>query len=160
MRNLLRIFVPLALFLGLLLAPLVRLHGQQQPTAKPDKPEYSIYVDTLGVQRWPEGPNTFVTWVFAAQGDDYPPVSAVLVAFDCDGHMVRRLAQVVYTPADSTHAPGVVEEVNGPWQTVSIPELFDMVCQIGEALPFNDDPLSPDSPLWQHDQPSDKAKKA
>ena len=153
MKNLLRIFVPLALFLGLLVAPLALAHGQQQPTAKPDSVTYSIYVDTAGVQRWPEGPNTFVTWIFAKQGDDYPPVSGIIVAFNCDEHMVRRLAQVVYGApgAGPDHQPGQVEEVDGPWQTVTIPDVFDMVCKIGEALPPAGDnqPSLPDNDTEQ-----------
>jgi hypothetical protein len=147
MKNLLRLGISLAFLLGLMSLPLVLAHGQAK-AVQPPTPKLMIFVDTAGVSR--AGDDVYVTWVFAKAGPNTPPSSGILVAFDCGRHMVRRLAHVVYhlTP-DSTAVTGNVAPDDGPWVTVSIPKLFDMVCEIGRALPKDDPPPPPTDPRWR-----------
>lgn len=135
----------LAFLAGLIFAPACRAQ-----TAHPVTPTLQIFVDTAGVSR--VGDDVYVTWVFAKATPTALPSSGILVTFDCGRHMVRRLAHVVYhlAPDDSTKVAGAIEDDNGPWSTVSIPALFDLVCDVGRAHgegdAFTAPPRPPDPP--------------
>jgi hypothetical protein len=100
----------------------------------PEQPKFGIYVDTAGVSA--VAPDIYVTWIFAKASPKAFPSSGILVAFDCENHLVQRLAHVVYrlTP-DGRSVTGEVVEDQGGWVSVSIPELFNLVCAIGATRP-------------------------
>lgn len=99
----------------------------QQPDPRP---KLYVFADTAGISG--VGDSVYLTWVFAKATPNGLPSSGILVGFDCKNHLVQRYAHVVYhlTP-DSTGVTGsIVEDVSG-WVPVSVPKLFDMVCEIG-----------------------------
>lgn len=102
----------------------------QAPAASPKNPPLLVFVDTAGVA--PIADDVFVVWTFAKATPSSWPSSGVLVAFDCGRKMVRRLAHVVYRlRPDSLGVEGDILEDQLPWQTISIPKMFDLVCAVG-----------------------------
>lgn len=125
----------LALPLFFMAAP---LHAQ----APAQNPPLLIFADTAGVARVVE--NVYVTWIFAKASPTSLPSSGVLVAFDCEKHLVKRLAHVVYhLSADSSGVEGAIVEDNGPWVEPVIPRLFDLVCEIGATREPQPEPEQP-----------------
>lgn len=123
-----RFLYALAFLLGVFARPLFGQH----PAA--GQPTFYAFVDTAHVT--PVGPDTYVTWIFAASVPHPTPLvsSAVFVAFDCANHKVARLYHIVYKlNADSTGVWGDVAEDPGTWVDVSVPKTFDLVCQVGPA---------------------------
>jgi hypothetical protein len=104
----------------------------QAPTFTPQNQQFFIFADTAGVTPMPGLPNVYVTWVYARATPTSWPSSGVLVAWDCQAHKVKRLAQVKYQMrSDSTGVFGNIEEVIRDWQDVSDERLAMMVCHVG-----------------------------
>lgn len=114
----------LAAFVGLSFSPL---------QAQAPQPKLQIFVDTAGVAA-AQTPGVYVTWIFAKAGPQTFPSSGILVAFDCNKQMVKRLAHVVYKiNADSSTVSGPVIEDDQSWVAPTIPTLFNLVCSTGAA---------------------------
>lgn len=121
-----RVILAIAFLLGLLVSP---AFGQSPVSQK-----FHVAVDTAGVSEYPPGSGIYITWVYALATPTSWPSSGILVAFDCRGKRVKRLAHVVYQMnADSTGVEGPVVEDYGEWQSISIPKLFDLVCSVGPS---------------------------
>lgn len=93
-------------------------------------PKLLIFADTAGVARVQD--DVYVTWIFARATPTSLPSSGVLVAFDCRGQLVKRLAHVVYQlKPDSSGVAGSIVEDEGGWVPPTIPHLFKMICEVG-----------------------------
>jgi hypothetical protein len=128
----------------LMLATLFGYRAVGQQVASP-VPQLQIFVDTAGVSTFAameedsaghkvvtEHPGVYMTWVFAKATATSLPSSGVLVAFDCRGRKVKRLAHVVYRlSADRQNVEGAIEVDDREWQEPTIPRMMDMVCRIG-----------------------------
>lgn len=122
-----RVFYALAFLLGIFARPLVG----QAPAFDPTR--FLIALDTANIA--PDsrlGPSVYLTWVYALTAPTSPPSSAVLVAWDCATHQVKRIAQVKYQwRPDSLGVDGPVQMVDHPWQAVSDERMYALVCKIG-----------------------------
>jgi len=115
-----------------LLYAVVLLVGLAGTALAQQRVTYYAYVDTAGTV--PIGPDVYETWVFARQGDNYPPAAGILVDFDCGRQLVRRLAQVKYSIVDSVSGQvgGKVETIDNPkWEPVSNHSIVDAACEAG-----------------------------
>ena len=98
-------------------------------------PAFQIFVDTAGVSAIPDSQQQYVTWIYARQSEQAPPVTGVLVAFDCGKHLVNRIAHVVFHPVKNANGTfdvsGKVEYDNGGWVAVHNEAMFTLVCSVG-----------------------------
>jgi hypothetical protein len=113
----------------LLVASCFRTLAAQEPT------RFEIAVDTAGIS--PVAPNVYVTWIFAQESPKHHPVSGIIVAFDCTNRKVKRLAQVKYELQKDGSIGGAIQEVDRPWQDVTWPRMFELVCTVGATRPFS-----------------------
>jgi hypothetical protein len=107
-------------------------------------PAFFVFADTAGISTFvtledsagakvpTAHPGIYITWVQARATATSLPSSAVLVAWDCARHQVKRLAQIVYQlRPDSLGVQGSPSEVDRDWQAPTNPGLFDLVCRVG-----------------------------
>jgi hypothetical protein len=133
--------------LAFLLGTFTRLAAQETTTEQ----KFLIAVDTIGVTA--VAPDVYTTWIYALTSPTSYPSSGILVAFDCAGQRVKRLAHVVYH-AKADGSPGVEgpieEDLGAEWQEISIPRLFTLVCRIGSTRPYEGvpEPTTPQAPAW------------
>ena len=129
------------------------------PRAVAQGQKFLIRVDTAGVMPYPGQNHAYVTWVYALSSPTSFPSSAILVAFDCAGKKVMRLAHIKYQwNATKTGVEGpVVTEEHPEWVDISIPEMFAVVCRVGPThgksvieptLP-DANPQPPSDPRWR-----------
>ena len=110
----------------------------------PNAPTFYAFADTAGISQFvtledsagvkvpTAHPGVYITWIQARTSPTSLPSSAVLVAWDCEKHLVKRLAQIKYQlRPDSIGVQGSPEEVDRDWQAPTNPRLFDDVCRIG-----------------------------
>lgn len=135
--------IVIGIILGIMLwLSLIGIAKAQAPAAAQ---KFYVFVDTTGIA--PLGPpNIYITWVFAKATPTAYPSSGILVAWDCDKGLVKRLAQVVYhMTTDSTGVTGNIEEVYREWQEVTDERAADLVCRIGPTHGVGTTTQQPDS---------------
>jgi hypothetical protein len=90
-----------------------------------------VFVDTAGVVPV-DGPQTYITWIYAKTSPLAPPVSGVLVKFDCKQQLVKRISHVVYHegPIHGSVTGEIVRDTMG-WQPAKDPRIIGAVCAYG-----------------------------
>lgn len=113
--------------LAFLLGTVAPLHAQAPGTT----PTFYTFVDTAGVAAVPDSTDQYLTWIYAREGPTVPPASGILVMFDCEKQLVKRVAHIVYQRlGDSTYSGPTMYDSTG-WVPVSVPPTFQLVCSIG-----------------------------